>query len=89
MPVQSNEPFEGSPEYFASLIVAILRRFKQSGITLTVGDLRETAPLGMNIEVVGRGDALKIEIVSHDNYIEEHVGLDYSSLPYCDPKKMN
>jgi hypothetical protein len=92
MPVESNDGgFEPSPEYFASLIVAILRRFKLPEITLTMGDLKETAPLGMHIEVAKDGQSLKIEVINSEGStpVETFVGLDFASYSMPDPSKLN
>lgn len=93
MPSDDADAFQQSPEYFASLIIAILRHFKQSSVTLSALELKETAPLSLH--VVGGtkdGQSLLIEVIANpdaQSAVEEFVGLDYASSPLPDRNKLN
>jgi hypothetical protein len=87
----SEGDFNPSPEYWASLIVAILRRFKRNDITLTLQDMKETAPLGMHIVTSSDGSSLTIEVINSEGKtpVEDYVGLDFSSNTLPDPTRLN
>lgn len=87
-----SDAFEQSPEYFASIIVALLRHFGHASVKLTATELKETAPLGLHIHGVKDEQAIELVIVSNPDApqaVEEFVGLDYASSPLPDRSKLN
>jgi hypothetical protein len=90
MPVSDDE-FRPSPEYWASLIVAILRHYGQTSVTITQAELQATAVLGMTLHAIDN-TTVEISVVqNHDapEVVETFVGLDYASAHLPDPKKLN
>lgn len=90
MPV-SDEDFRPSPEYWASLIVAILRHYGQTSVVITHTEVQATAVLGMTLHAVDN-NSVEINVVQNPDapaVVETFVGLDYASAHLPDPKKLN
>jgi hypothetical protein len=79
-----------NPEYFIAISVALMRRFKQTKITLTLQEMEEAAAYGLGLHTHKDMTAMDVELLTNPaaQPNEEPVGLDYTKTP-TKPSKLN
>jgi hypothetical protein len=81
---------DDNPEYFIAIGVALMRRLKQTKITLTLQEMEEASSYGLSIHTHASGKAMNVELLTNPAVqpTEEPAGLDYTKTP-TKPRKLN
>jgi len=87
---RGRQVIDDNPEYFIAICDALMRRLKQTKITLTLQEMEEAAQYGLGLHTHPSMIAMDVELLTNPaaQPNETPSGLDYTKTP-TKPSKLN